>query len=161
MHDIDLGVRKLQELKNEKEEIIIPLYDKKAHKGQGDRIENFFKVEKDVDLVLFEGWMLGYQPVPDNDAKKLDSKMQEVNENLKNYQKWYEMIDAAVAISVPDPKVIYDWNGVPDLERQMPSYQTYMNSVQFDLDESKMLRFNIDEMKRPYVQNADEAEQYT
>ena len=95
---------------------MIPLYDKKAHKGRGDRIENFFKVEKDVDLVLFEGWMLGYQPVSEGKAKKLGPEMEKVNENLKDYKQWYEMLDAAVAISVPDPKVVYDWNGVPNPE---------------------------------------------
>lgn len=60
-HDIELGVTKLKALKaKESRAVEIPQYDREAHKGKGDRTEEKYEVLNGVDLVLFEGWMLGY-----------------------------------------------------------------------------------------------------
>ena len=47
--------------------IRLPAYDKSAHHGQGDRmpLEQCPLQELPVDVVLLEGWMLGYQPLTD------------------------------------------------------------------------------------------------
>ena len=51
----------------------MPTYDKSAFEGKGDRGENRV-VQPPIDLVLFEGWMLGYQPVDESKAFELEKK---------------------------------------------------------------------------------------
>ena len=40
----------------------MPRYDKSAHEGKGDRAkeEDWDKVDGPLDLVIVEGWMLGF-----------------------------------------------------------------------------------------------------
>ncbi|KAA1111258.1 hypothetical protein PGTUg99_003813 [Puccinia graminis f. sp. tritici] len=68
-HDLDLAVRVFDSLSkiNETKEILLPVYDKSALHGLGDRIGfNTLSVPSDHDviqLVIFEGWMLGFVPL--------------------------------------------------------------------------------------------------
>tara|TARA_B110000285_G_scaffold186629_1_gene212068 strand:+ start:268 stop:417 length:150 start_codon:yes stop_codon:yes gene_type:complete len=43
-------------------DIEIPRYDKSANEGKGDRAkkEDWIKMEGPLDLVIVEGWMLGF-----------------------------------------------------------------------------------------------------
>ena len=43
---------------------MIPQYDKSLNQGKGDRSDPkyFKKVQGPIDLVIVEGWMLGYKP---------------------------------------------------------------------------------------------------
>lgn len=45
--------------------IEVPIFKKSLHNGQGDRlpIEQWKKIQGPLDLVLVEGWMLGFQSV--------------------------------------------------------------------------------------------------
>ncbi|GAA5876688.1 hypothetical protein JCM3774_005912 [Rhodotorula dairenensis] len=49
-------------------EAVIPVFEKSLHGGEGDRLapSEWVRVEKvaEVDIVLFEGWMNGFQPPP-------------------------------------------------------------------------------------------------
>ncbi len=51
----------------------VPRYDKSCHGGRGDRApESAWPVVKGpLDIVLFEGWMLGFTPVPKEAAEKV------------------------------------------------------------------------------------------
>ena len=44
--------------------VFIPQYNKSLNKGKGDRDDpsNFRKVDGPIDLVIVEGWMLGFKP---------------------------------------------------------------------------------------------------
>jgi D-glycerate 3-kinase len=44
----------------------VPVYDKSRHGGRGDRAPEaeWREVTGPVDLVILEGWMLGFEPVP-------------------------------------------------------------------------------------------------
>lgn len=44
------------------DEILIPRYDKSAYGGKGDRApkDQWQKVQGPLDLVIVEGWMLGF-----------------------------------------------------------------------------------------------------
>ena len=44
--------------------VFIPQYDKSLNNGKGDRADpsKFRKVEGPIDLVIVEGWMLGFKP---------------------------------------------------------------------------------------------------
>ena len=48
-------------------------YDKSSHEGQGDRAPDtkWQQVKGKVDVVLFEGWMLGFKPLTDQAAEKV------------------------------------------------------------------------------------------
>jgi len=66
-HDVALGARTLDALValGPGERLRIPRYDKGAHGGRGDRhVESVWpEVEGPIDLVILEGWMLGFAPV--------------------------------------------------------------------------------------------------
>jgi len=78
-HDLDLGRQTLQGLRDlnqgggDTPGVRIPQYDKSAHEGRGDRLEegSWPVVEAPLDVVLFEGWMLGFSPIADADAEKV------------------------------------------------------------------------------------------
>lgn len=55
-------------------EMKVPRYDKSAYDGKGDRADEatWPSIKAPVDVVLFEGWMLGFTPVSDEMAGKVD-----------------------------------------------------------------------------------------
>jgi D-glycerate 3-kinase len=65
-HDMQLGSQVLEELifkSKENQSVKVPQYDKSRFGGQGDRVaKNHWKqIEGKIDLVMVEGWMLGYE----------------------------------------------------------------------------------------------------
>ena len=124
-HDLSLEI--LSCLKNsEKNEniILIPRYDKSRNQGRGDRLpkDQWNSVSAKVDVVLFEGWCLGFKSLP---LDKLHEKaspsllsrwncsmanLEEVNKNLLLYEKeWYPFLDYFVQIKPLDIKYVFDW----------------------------------------------------
>jgi len=67
-------------------DIHIPRYDKSAYGGKGDRAQqkDWMKMDGPLDLVIVEGWMLGFQPI-DSVDKVIQSEpgMEKINEVLK------------------------------------------------------------------------------
>ncbi|MBD2427180.1 glycerate kinase [Phormidium sp. FACHB-1136] len=63
-HDVDLGIAVLDHLRQAQpgEAVSVPRFDKSLHGGEGDRIAP--EVVQGIDIVLFEGWFLGAQPLP-------------------------------------------------------------------------------------------------
>ena len=75
-HDIKLAHDTLKQLKSansESSEVSLVRYDKSAHSGRGDRKpkSEWQSVKGKVDVVLFEGWMLGFRPLLDQAAQKV------------------------------------------------------------------------------------------
>lgn len=76
-HDLGLGSRTLAALKGANAgggaEVAVPRYDKSCHGGRGDRAaESAWPVVKGpLDIVLFEGWMLGFSPIPTEAVEKV------------------------------------------------------------------------------------------
>ena len=121
--------------------------------------------------------MLGFQPVSFERAIQFDGDydgMHAVNSNLCDYKVWDEMLDAAIIVSTESNNV-YKWREQAEAElrekgngamspnevkvfcdRYMPSYEAYMGDVKFNhIDESKVLRFNLDPKRRPSVEAGD------
>ena len=46
-------------------QVAVPRYDKAAHEGRGTRApeSSWPRVKGPLDIILFEGWMLGFSPV--------------------------------------------------------------------------------------------------
>lgn len=143
-HDIQLGVDTLSSLKNpgNKTSIDLPRYDKSRHQGQGDRIEKqkWPRVSLPVDVVLLEGWMLGFQPV--NELN--NPQMKVVNSYLEEYKKWHQFLDCFLYIYPEDPEFVINWrceaeermkaSGLPGMsdievkqyaEKFIPAYKLY------------------------------------
>ena len=75
-HDIGLARQTLEQLKtatSESSEVGLVRYDKSSHEGRGDRAPDskWQQVKGKVDVVLFEGWMLGFKPLTDQAAEKV------------------------------------------------------------------------------------------
>jgi D-glycerate 3-kinase len=124
--------------------ITIPVYDKSAHGGRGDRapVDQWRTVSMPLDLVFIEGWMLGFEPVPD--ASLTDPDLAAPNRALAEYARWHRYIDAWVVLRALDPSYVLTWrveaeermkaSGKPGLSRAdiedyirrfLPAYQTW------------------------------------
>lgn len=54
-------------------EVAVPRYDKSQHGGRGDRAprDSWPRVQGPIDVILFEGWMLGFSPVAEADVSQV------------------------------------------------------------------------------------------
>lgn len=116
-HDVELGTAILnafQKLNASPDcTLELPVYDKSAWEGQGDRAANTQKVHGPVDIVIFEGWCLGFHSLPESDlqeritnAKKdpapafVDHTLEHLNavsQRLKVWEReWYPLFDAFI-----------------------------------------------------------------
>ncbi|EME32792.1 glycerate kinase [Galdieria sulphuraria] len=172
-HDVELGVQVLSQLKSCKanERVAIPRYDKAAWNGLGDRfpIDEWYAVECPVDLILLEGWCLGFQPVREEEL--IDSRLGSINNRLGAYQKWYDMLDGWLVIEIEDLNWIYDWRAQAEdmlrmqnrgamtpeqvrdfVSRFMPAYQQYLFRFYRSpllTSEQNRLQFRIDKKRQP------------
>jgi D-glycerate 3-kinase len=109
-HDLDLGTKTLSALKKigAGEKISCPVYDKSKHQGQGDRLpkSEWKEVSGPLDVIFLEGWMLGFSPVS---AKPADRPMSQINENLRGYAAWTELLDGFVHLMPRDVHYVIDW----------------------------------------------------
>ena len=170
-HDVSLGIDVLRALKNinneneknnEKEEdkggdgdvgggggVAVPRYDKTMRGGRGDRAPSstWPTVRAPLDVVLLEGWMLGFEPVGSDAAAAVDPDLTRVDEALMNdgYDGLHALVDDWMVVRVGDPEWVYKWRlqaevaardaGKPTLTddevadfvaRFMPAYVAYL-----------------------------------
>ena len=109
-HDVALGARTIRALRSAGagDAIALPRYDKGAHDGRGDRAHEaaWPRVTGPVDLVVFEGWMLGFPPV---DAPDADADLAVAAGMLGAYEPWRREIDAFVHLEASDVADIVEW----------------------------------------------------
>jgi len=143
-------------------DVVLPVYDKSAHGGRGDRapVEQWRTVEMPIDLVFVEGWMLGFTPVPESSLS--DPNLVAPNRALAAYDRWYRHIDAWVIVRALDPTYVLTWrveaeermkaSGKPGLSRAdiedyirrfLPAYKTWGGAPQ-GVDASRCLELRID-----------------
>ncbi|KAL1678232.1 P-loop containing nucleoside triphosphate hydrolase protein [Schizophyllum commune] len=137
-HDVELGVQLLTKLKEGKDSIELPRFEKSLFNGEGDRLPMDGTgpiVQPPVDVVLLEGWCTGFYPITieeleqrwdshwreervrlnleDNELGTMDHVIA-INDALKKYVKLWEFFDVFVQL-VPAPTeaspyaVIYKW----------------------------------------------------
>jgi D-glycerate 3-kinase len=111
-HDVALGDSVLTALLSlqDGQRLALPVYDKSAHGGEGDRApaSAWPVVEGRVDVVLLEGWMLGFRPVPDERLAH-DPELAAVNRLLPPYERWYRHLDALLQLRVAEAAQIVRW----------------------------------------------------
>lgn len=108
-HDVALGEAVLDALR-EGRSVDLPAYDKSAFGGRGDRAprERWRRVEGRADLVIFEGWMLGFVPLPEDDPR-VAGPLAAPNRLLPAYAGWNARLDATVLLHAAAPSDVVRW----------------------------------------------------
>ncbi len=142
-HDVALGERVLRALAMQSSGAVpVPVYDKSAHGGRGDRSVEVVRVEAPLDVVFVEGWMLGFRALPPD---RCPPSLRAANDHLPAYARWNDRLDAFVHLVAGDPAWIVDYrvdaerarraSGQPALsdeqardyiERFLPAYEAYV-----------------------------------
>ncbi|CAE7837965.1 GLYK [Symbiodinium sp. CCMP2592] len=122
-HDVQLGTRTLKALKKRsrrrqgteaeaaRSSVFLPRYDKSADSGRGDQVpQAMWKPAKTpCDVLLLEGWMLGFKPTSDPEAVAIHPGLRLVNQKLKDYQAWDDLVDSFCILAVEDIQQVYAW----------------------------------------------------
>jgi len=153
-HDLALGTRVLTELKRGTAGCLIPRYDKAARGGKGDRApRGEWAPAPAADVVLLEGWMAGFTPIPAEQiaadpALSQGSGLTTVNGRLGAYAEWHDLMDAWAVLAVDDVACVYEWRlqaeramaaagrpGMSDAQvcdfvsRYMPAYEAFLPAL--------------------------------
>lgn len=149
-HDVALGARVLDALValRDGEVAHVPVYDKSAHAGRGDREpeSRWRSVAGPLDLLVVEGWMLGFRPV---EEAELEASLAAPNRYLGAYSAWTDRLDALVHLDVESLETIVRWRvgserarrergetALSDdeardyIERCLPAYCVYVPALQ-------------------------------
>jgi D-glycerate 3-kinase len=115
-HDLELGMKVLEQVDQQESPILIPRFDKSLHQGQGDRITPE-KVER-VDILFFEGWFVGMRPVeekvfdhaPDPINNEEDRQFaRDNNQRLREYLPLWAKIDRLLILYPLDYRWSLQW----------------------------------------------------
>ncbi|KAJ4958223.1 hypothetical protein NE237_025334 [Protea cynaroides] len=179
-HDLQLSIETLMALSKLTKagmKMKLPRYDKSAHGGKGDRADpsTWPEIEGPLTVILFEGWMLGFKPVPVSVVKAVDPQLEVVNKNLEAYyDAWDKFINAWIVIKIKDPNCVYQWrlqaetamradgkSGMSDEEvmdfvsRYLPAYKAYLPTLYSEgpngSDPKHLLLVEIDEERNPIL----------
>lgn len=177
-HDLQFSIdtlTNLSKLTKEGTKMKLPRYDKSAYGGKGDRADSstWPEVEGPLSVILFEGWMLGFKPLPNEVVKAVDPQLEVVNKNLEAYfDAWDKFVEAWIIIKIKDPSCVYQWRlqaevamredgkpGMSDEEvldfvsRYLPAYKAYLPVLYSEgpngLDSDRLLVVEIDEERNP------------
>ncbi|KAG0173528.1 hypothetical protein DFQ28_008200 [Apophysomyces sp. BC1034] len=129
-HDLSLAQTVFKVLlENNGESVRIPSYDKSLHAGRGDRLDEsaWKEVYGPLDIVLFEGWSLGFKPLPKKEIERLYQTkkksnelvrftqhpiehIQKMNEYLRFYERdLYPLMDIFIHLSPENREQVYHW----------------------------------------------------
>jgi D-glycerate 3-kinase len=109
-HDVALGASTLLRLRTlaAGASVRVPVYDKSAHAGRGDRADerSWPVVTGPLDLLVVEGWMLGFTQASQD---HLEPGMDTPNAALPAYEAWTCELDAFVGLDTRSPETIVRW----------------------------------------------------
>ncbi|MCK5491662.1 MAG: hypothetical protein KAJ14_00965, partial [Candidatus Omnitrophica bacterium] len=122
-HDVELGIKILEELKGSGEDsnVRIPQFDKMLRGSKGDRKlqEEWPIVKGKVDIVIFEGWCVGVRAQENEELKEAINGLEreedksgiwrrKINEEVKGkYAELFEMLDSLVMIKIPGMETVF------------------------------------------------------
>eukprot|EP00946_MAST-07B_sp_MAST-7B-sp1_P004368 g4368.t1 len=141
-HDIELGSETLKKLLCREVGVSIPRYDKSSRGGRGDRapVAEWTRLDRAPDVVLLEGWMAGFKPVPEVDIaaqKMIVNKVSGINS--ANDEKGGEDATAGAA---PPPSDFE--RGLVDVNRMLASYNVWHDLM------SAWIVVSIDDLNHVY-----------
>jgi D-glycerate 3-kinase len=173
-HDITLGERTLTRCRESAAghrlpaSVSIPVYDKSAHGGRGDRApaSAWRIVTPPIDLVVLEGWMLGFEPVPESLID--DPYLAAPNRALGDYDRWHRLLDAFIVLRAQDARFVLDWRveaeermkaeGRPGLSRAdiedyirrfLPAYARWAGRAPARFTADHTMTIDLDARRRP------------
>ncbi|KAF5739127.1 D-glycerate 3-kinase chloroplastic-like [Tripterygium wilfordii] len=181
-HDLPFSIEtltSLTKLNKEGTKMKLPRYDKSAYGGRGDRTDpsEWPEIEGPLTVVLFEGWMLGFKPLPTEVVKAVDPQLEMVNKYLEAYHDaWDKFIGAWIVIKINNPSCVYQWRlqaeiamreagkpGMSDVEvedfvsRYLPAYKAYLPTLYSEgpngPEPEHLLVIDIDEERNPILGN--------
>jgi len=154
-HDIELILSVLSNFKKKKD-CMVPVFDKHANQGRGDRIG--WRLLKSNDVLLFEGWCLGFTSV--NDDTEIDTC-------VKNYEQMQHFFDAFISLKPPYYEIAYKWReeaetyvrntskGMTSTEIRsfvnlyMPAYYKYCSALHILPHSTPYVIVELDENRKP------------
>lgn len=158
-HDIPLLSKCINALiSGEDSQVILPQYDKSKFNGEGDRCAKGKEVTLPLDIVVLEGWFLGFSPILErqeistNPHLQSSAEMVQVNANLFFYKDmlWNnpEIKSLGIVFAADDIHDVYKWRleqeqalrkttgeGMTDeevkkfIDRYFPCYQLYYEDL--------------------------------
>lgn len=108
-HDVALGERVIHALATTRTgTITVPVYDKSAHGGRGDRAPEgaHARVDTPLDVVFVEGWMVGFERL---DPSACPAMLRAANDCLPPYRRWYAYFDAFLHLIAEQTAFIVDY----------------------------------------------------
>jgi D-glycerate 3-kinase len=119
-HDVRLAVNTLRSLRSINDDddfatltVSVPRYDKTLRGGRGDRAAREFwpEITAPLDIVLLEGWMLGFAPAADADAFAAHPDLRAVNAALRDdaYGDLHALLDDWIVVRVRDTRWVRSW----------------------------------------------------
>lgn len=123
-HDIDLGLSLLDQLRQGKSPVSVPRFDKSAYSGAGDRTTP--EIVENVDIVLFEGWFVGVQPIDPESFTNAPAPIitdedrvfaRDMNDQLRNYRPLWQHLDSLIVLYPTDYRCSLEWR--KQAEKQM------------------------------------------
>lgn len=115
-HDIEMGLDLLDRVQAQQFPLHVPRFDKSLHAGDGDRIEPL-QVDQ-ADIVLFEGWFVGVEPVeisafdqaPEPIVTEADRQFaRDCNTKLRDYLPLWERCDRIAVLNPVDYHLSQQW----------------------------------------------------
>ncbi|KAA8496382.1 D-glycerate 3-kinase, chloroplastic [Porphyridium purpureum] len=170
-HDIPLALEFLDSVKAGKANLTVPRYDKSAFGGLGDRApeDQWVKLsEEPADIVLLEGWCLGFSKLSDEQMREQPQELQAVNKYMDEFSQLYGKLDLLMIVKIADTQWVFDWRaqaetmmkslgktGMSDeqvrdfVSRFMPSYKAYLPGLYASPPAENVLLFEIDQQRVP------------
>lgn len=101
----------------------VPRFDKTAFAGRGDRLpqEQWAYVREPADVVLLEGWCLGFRSVRVQGAESGNPtasalphalhtpELEPIDAALLEFEQLYELLDGLIVAQVASPQVVFRW----------------------------------------------------
>ncbi len=116
-HDLDLGIQVLDQLRQSSQATVeIPRFDKSKYGGAGDRTTP--ETITGADIILFEGWFVGAQPVdsavfdraPEPITTAADRQFAiDMNANLQDYLPLWQRLDSLIVLYAADYRFSKQW----------------------------------------------------
>ncbi|MEB3277650.1 MAG: glycerate kinase [Lyngbya sp.] len=115
-HDVEIGLKVLDDLRQGRTSVAVPRFDKSLHQGSGDRIEP--EIVTGINVVLFEGWFVGCRPVNESQFNHppqpiiTESDRQfarDINQKLKDYVPLWERLDRLMVLNPVDYRLSKQW----------------------------------------------------
>jgi pantothenate kinase-related protein Tda10 len=97
----------------------LPKFNKLLKNGLGD-VDNLVDINKKYDVVILEGWMIGYKP-----RQYIPSYLRTFNRELEKYQFLHTMFDLWFYFDT-DLQNIYDWRYSAEKNMNKETFDQFM-----------------------------------